>query len=58
MDSQETTKLWHRAAKKLKAAWAKLLAKLFPAPVETNPPEANPARMGAVVDAHSTARDA
>ena len=55
MDIHELTKRWHRTTKSLKAAWAKLLAKLYPGLVRPKSSEVDPTPMATVVDAQSTA---
>ena len=40
--------------KSLKAAWAKLIAKLYPGLVQPKSPEVGPTPMATVVDAQST----
>lgn len=55
MAIHEPTKRWLRTIKRLKAAWAKLLAKLSPGLFRPKSPEADPTPMAAVVDAQSTA---
>jgi hypothetical protein len=44
-----------RRMKNLKAAWAKLIAKLYPGLVRPKSPEIDPTPMATVVDAQSTA---
>jgi hypothetical protein len=55
MEVHQSTKRWHRTRKSLKAAWAKLLAKLYPGLVQPKSPEVDPTPMATVVDAQSTA---
>ncbi len=55
MEILEPSKRWHRTRKRLKAAWAKLLAKVFPGLVQPESPEVARTPMATVVDAQSTA---
>jgi len=55
MEIHEPTNRWHRRTKSLKAAWAKLIAKLYPGLVQPKSTEVVPTPIATVVDAQSTA---
>ncbi len=58
MDFQKLTGRLHETTERLKSAWAKLFATLYPGPNETESLEIEPLTTGQVVEAQSTASNA